>query len=722
VAELLPSGARMQVRLTLLMLLLVGLLTALSSLLVRGVFSSITASLTNDLRWKAQRGVAELSYSADFAVLTANEPLLLEAAKHYTADADFLYVRFRNAQGQALLERGSGAGLPAAEELPEAVVESSLAFSSWAPVVIEGLRVGDVTLALSKQRLQAGTQLYRRMLVLGLLGASAALAVALWFVRSYVVPILRVTERTALELQRTAKIALASAEAKSQFLANMSHEIRTPMNGVLGMLQLAQQTDLSAVQRRYLDIMSTSARSLLKVVNDILNFSKLNAGGYQLRPEPCSPRELIEETVTLFAQRAAEKGLQLSAELAASVPDAVLLDADRFRQILGNLVGNALKFTDRGSVKVSVFAGPAGPHLASSSAPALEVYVDDTGPGIPESEQSRLFQAFSQVDGSSRRAHEGTGLGLAICKQLVELMGGAIGYRQQEAGGSRFYFALPLNGCAPPQLGAAAPGQRLALPRNDRPVLLVDDNEVNQIVAVELLESLGLRVDVASSGQDAVEAVQSGDYALVLMDCQMPGMDGYEATREIRRQLQGRKLPIVAFTAHALAEERDKVQQAGMDDYLTKPIELEQLAAVLSRQLGSAPRSASPAPAASRARSQPPLLDAMAAELLQPGLRRPPKAIEAFLRQTPEELTLLRKAAAERRHDEVGRIAHKLKGSAGSLGALQLARLCEGLQHATKDPSAEGLGELVVALGHSYQQLSAALRELQQAASERGAP
>jgi CheY-like chemotaxis protein len=216
--------------------------------------------------------------------------------------------------------------------------------------------------------------------------------------------------------------------------------------------------------------------------------------------------------------------------------------------------------------------------------------------------------------------------------------------------------------------------------------------------------------------------VQSGDYALVLMDCQMPGMDGYEATREIRRQLQGRKLPIVAFTAHALAEERDKVLQAGMDDYLTKPIELEQLAAVLSRQLGSAPRSASPAPAAYRARSQPPLLDAMAAELLQPGLRRPPKAVEAFLRQMPEELTLLRQAAAERRHDEVGRIAHKLKGSAGSLGALQLARLCEGLQHATKDPSAEGLGELVVALGHSYQQLSAALREQQQAASERGAP
>jgi signal transduction histidine kinase/DNA-binding NarL/FixJ family response regulator/HPt (histidine-containing phosphotransfer) domain-containing protein len=720
-AELLPSGARLQLRLTLLTLLLVGLLTALSASLVRSVFSSMTPSLSADLRWKAQRGVAELSYSADFGVLTANQPLLLEAAKHYTDDADFLYVQFRNGQRQVLFEQGSGAGLPTPEETPEAVVENSVAFSSWAPVVIEGLRVGDVTLAVSKQRLQAGAELYRRMLILGLLGAAAALGVALWFVRSHVVPILRITERTSLELQRTAKAALASAEAKSQFLANMSHEIRTPMNGVLGMLHLAKQTDLNVQQRRYLEIMSTSARALLKVVNDILNFSKLDAGGYQLRPEPCSPRELIEETKTLFEQRAAEKGLQLNAEIAASVPDAVLLDADRFRQILANLVGNAIKFTERGSVKVSVLARPARPGLASGAAPALEVFVDDTGPGIPEDAQPRLFQAFSQVDESSRRAHEGTGLGLAICKQLVELMGGSIGYRQQEEGGSRFYFLLPLAACERPQRSTGAPPEPVVLPANDRPVLLVDDNEVNQIVAVELLEGLGLRVDVASSGEDAIEAVQSGDYALILMDCQMPGMDGYEATREIRRRHPGRKLPIVAFTAHALADERDKVLRAGMDDYLTKPIEPTELAAVLSRQLGSAPRpvrSRQPLPA--RVPSRPPPPAAADVALLQPGLRRPPKAVEAFLRKTPDELVLLEQAVREQRRDELRRLAHKLKGSAGSLGALQLARLCEGLEHATKDASDAGLSEIVVTLRAAYQRVSAALQ--QQQSMQRGAP
>jgi len=708
----LPSGTRLQVSLIAFALLLVALLTTLSSLLVRNVFSSLTPSLTGDLRWKAQRGVVELSYSADFGVLTGNQQLLAEAAAHYINDPDFLYVRFRNAQGQPLLERGSADGLPAVAETAAAVLENPAAFASWAPVVIEGLRVGDVTLAVSKQRLQAGTQLYRRMLLLGLVGAGVALALALAFVRLHVVPILRLTERTSLELQRTARAALASAEAKSRFLANMSHEIRTPLNGLLGMLHLAQQADASPSVRRYLEIMNASARSLLKVVNDILDFSKLNAGSYQLRPEPCSPRQLIEDTLTLFAQRASEKQLRLGADIGPSTPDTVMLDGDRFRQVLGNLVGNAIKFTERGSVDVSARSRSiAG---ADPSALVLEVCVDDTGPGIPEESRSALFQAFSQVDESSRRAHEGTGLGLAICKQLVELMGGSIGHRQLASGGSRFQFSLPLDAFEQPLPAPASAAAALAKPANARPLLVVDDNEVNQIVAVELLEKLGLRVDVVSSGEDAIDAVVAGDYALVLMDCQMPGMDGYEATREIRRRLRDRSLPIVAFTAHALSEERAKVLSAGMDDYLAKPIDPVQLAEVLSRHLGVAP--------ASLRLGAPPSSRSIATEtdsaLLEPGRRRPPLAVDAFLKRTPDELEQLRCAAREQRHDEVRRLAHKLKGSAASLGAPQLADLCEQLQHVRTDEGADTLNELVAALGPAYERLSAALQQRQSAGEE----
>ncbi|MEY2931210.1 MAG: hypothetical protein RL033_1959, partial [Pseudomonadota bacterium] len=596
-------------------------------------------------------------------------------------------------------------------------------------------------------------------------GASAALAVALLFVRRYVTPILRLTEQTSQELERTAKAALASAEAKSQFLANMSHEIRTPMNGVFGMLHLVQQTRLDGEQKRYLNVISSSARSLLKVVNDILDISKLNARGYQLAPEPCSPERLVDETLLLLSERAREKGLALSADVQASTPAGVLIDGDRFRQILNNLLGNAIKFTDQGSVQVSVRARAAeGP-----SGQLLEVAVSDTGPGIPESAQSRLFQAFSQVDESSRRAHEGTGLGLAICKQLIELMGGQIGYRRLEAGGSCFQFTLPVQPCelATTDRDAREPADSAPADSTSRasaapavtttpassyagkPILLVDDNEVNQIVAVEVLEHLGFAVDVATSGQDAIDAALSKSYALILMDCQMPGMDGYEATREIRRLQQGPRLPIVAFTAHALPEERDKVLRSGMDDILLKPIDPAALAAILTRHLGSArgslrpSRGAEPTPLASPSAASPsaaspsaavpsaavpssaarPRLSIPAAApsrpprpettevVLVPGLRRPPRAVATFLRQTPAELQSLLGAVHGAEREELRRIAHKLKGSAGSLGAPELAGLCEELQDTALVAPITQLVELTQAIEGAHQRASAALEQ-----------
>jgi len=716
------SRVRLKLRLILMSLLIVASLSALSLLIVRSVFSSITPSLRSDLRWKAQRGVAELSHSGDFGVLTGNLQQLQQSSEHYTSDADVLYVRFRGEQAQVLFERGSARGLPMEEQASEAVAENALAFVSWAPVVIEGLRVGDVTLAVSKARLQSGAELYRRMVILGLLGGGAALVLAFLFVRFYIAPILRLTERTFGELEQSARAALASAEAKTQFLANMSHEIRTPMNGVFGMLHLVRQTELTSAQRRYLDVLASSTRSLLKVVNDVLDISKLNAERYQLLPEPCALRDLAAEVGTLFEQRALEKGLRLSVEVQPSTPEGVSLDTDRFRQILSNLVNNAIKFTEHGAVELSVRASPASANASPTSGQhQLEILVDDTGVGIPESERSRLFQPFSQVDASSRRLHEGTGLGLAICKKLLELMGGTIEYLPRPEGGSRFRIVVPVNACAPAAPVAAlpeAPSRRWSC---ERPLLLVDDNEVNQLVAVEVLEGLGLRVDVAASGHDAIEAVLNGDYALVLMDCQMPGMDGYEATRQIRARQRGARVAIVAFTAHALAEEREKVRQAGMDDFLIKPLELPALEQVLSRHLPPAPASerrissrAPGAPPPGKAATPAAPLPASAlqsmAEPLQPGLRRPLRAVELFLTRTPGEIELLRRAASEAEFAAARALAHKLKGTAGSLGARNLAQCCAALEYAQPEPSAAQLDTLLAAIEQAYQLASAAMR------------
>ncbi len=710
------SRVRLKLRLMLMSLLLVALLSALSLLIVRSVFSNITPSLRSDLRWKVQRGVAELSRSGDLGVLTGSLQQLQQSAEHYTRDADVLYVRFRGEQGQVAFEHGSARGLPMEEQTGEAIAENALAFVSWAPVVIEGLRVGDVTLAVSKARLESGAQLYRRMVLLGLLGAGAALALAFLFVRFYIAPILRLTERTFGELEQSTRAALASAEAKTQFLANMSHEIRTPMNGVFGMLHLVRQTELTSVQRRYLDALASSTRSLLKIVNDVLDISKLNAERYQLLPEPCALRSLAAEIGTLFEQRAREKGLRLSVEVQPATPEGVLLDADRFRQILSNLLNNAIKFTERGSVQLTARASALSADASPTSGRhQLEVLVDDSGIGIPESERARLFQPFSQVDASSRRMHEGTGLGLAICKKLLELMGGTIEYLSRPEGGSRFRILLPVNACAVATPVAVLPEAASRRWSCERPLLLVDDNEVNQIVAVEVLEGLGLRVDVAASGEDAIDAVLNGDYALVLMDCQMPGMDGYEATRQIRARQSGARVTIVAFTAHALAEEREKVRQAGMDDFLLKPIELPALEQVLSRHLPPAAASErrlsrAPAPLPAAIAAPPASARPATAEPLQPGLRRPPRAVELFLTRTAAELELLRRAASEARLAEARALAHKLKGTASSLGARSLAQCCAALEYAQPDPAGAELEALLAGIERAYQLASTALR------------
>jgi len=517
-------------------------------------------------------------------------------------------------------------------------------------------------------------------------------------------------------LRRARDEALEATRLKSEFLANMSHELRTPMNGIITMTDLTLDTELAAEQREYLTIVKGSATDLLRLLNDILDFSKIEAGKLDLEQVPFRLRDRLDEALRPLALRAEMKGLGFACEIAADVPAVVVGDPGRLQQVLVNLVGNAIKFTHGGNLDVRVVL-----ESQSEGAVALRASVRDTGIGIPADKQRSIFGAFTQADGSTTRQYGGTGLGLAICAQLVQRMGGRIWVESAAGRGSTFQFIVPFQvpardrralsgngeaGREPMRVGGGGDQRAAGAELPALRILLAEDNPINRLAMTRLLEKRGCLVVAVENGREALAAFDREPIDLVLMDVQMPDLDGLEATAALRARERGRgtRVPVIALTAHAMQGDRERCLVAGMDEYVTKPVQPEELLAVIGRAVQ---RRAGPQEAES---ASPPPGEVLRHETLRANtgddrvLLR--EIVDIFRIDGPRALAEIRDGLRIRDVWIVERAAHRLKGSLATFGAFAAHAVAERVVMAARGGDVDEARAAFVALDGELQRLA----------------
>jgi PAS domain S-box-containing protein len=514
------------------------------------------------------------------------------------------------------------------------------------------------------------------------------------------------------ELKEAKNIAEQATKAKSDFLAVMSHEIRTPLNGLLGVSEMLRHTELDKEQKEYLDIIRLSGDALLQVISDILDFSKIEAKKMLLEEAPFLLTSVVDETFTILSAKAKEKGIYLKTHFDKSLPNYVVGDKSRLRQILLNLVGNAIKFTEQGGVTILINANEE-----AEGKIRLTFTVSDTGEGIEPEQVEKLFNAFTQADSSTYRKYGGTGLGLTICKTLVDLMGGNIWVESEKGKGSDFNFTIYTKTSEAPII---EPSKKFIQPAVDEKladkyparILLAEDNDINRLLASKLFNRIGYIIDTASDGKEAFEFVQAKVYDIVFMDVQMPNMNGLDATQNIRSKVSTNTQPIIiAMTAFAAQEDKDECLSAGMNDFISKPITLEDLERMISKWINpDTMKTKQVGTSYSKnaiSEDDGALIDKEAIRrLMDIGKQTDPgflsQVLDMFMAQAPKCIEDIRSGREKGDYNQMWQAAHKLKGTSLNIGAKKMAESCKHIENKGRNFDFKGIETFILQLDADY--------------------